>query len=202
MKRTLAIFLFAGLVLAPAASAKGPHAVLSSEAAAVEAGKPWNVTIELMETRKPGRPTLLARRADRVVATRGKVVGGDGFATEYRMQVVLPTDGSWKLTLVEGKRHFRFPSVDVGSGDRPIDYVAFPIGSRAQREGAGGAWIEPDVPAGGSSEPLEPEVVQIASSGSGGGDDDEESGIPFWILPAAGLALAGAGAGAWRFRRR
>jgi hypothetical protein len=200
MKRTLAIFLFAGLVLAPAASAKGPHAVLSSDADAVEAGKPWNVTIEMMETRKPGQPTLLARREGRVVATRGKVVGGDGFATEYSMQVVLPTEGSWKLTLVEGKRHFRFPSVDVGSGERPIDYVAFPLGSEAQRQGGGGPWLEPDVPAGGSGEPLEPEVVQIASSGDGDGGD--ESGIPFWILPVAGLVLAGAGAGAWRFRRR
>jgi hypothetical protein len=197
MKRILAILLFAGLVVAPAASAKGPNAVLSSDADAVEAGKAWNVTIELMETKKPGQPTLLARRGGRLVATRGRRVGGDAFVSRYRMRVVLPTEGRWRLALVEGKRQFKFPSVKVGSGERPIDYVAFPLGSRAYRQGAGGPWIEPDVPAGGSGEPLEPEVVQLADAGDGA----DESGIPFWILPA-GLVLAGAGAGVWRFRSR
>jgi hypothetical protein len=89
--------------------------------------------------------------------------------------------------------------VAVGSGQRPLDYVAFPLGSRAHRQGAGGPWIEPDVPAGGSAEPLEPEVVQIADADSG---DHDQSGIAFWILPITGLVLAGAGAGAWRLRRR
>jgi hypothetical protein len=200
MKRILVVLLFAGLALAPDASAKGPHAVLSSDAAAVASGKPWNVTIEMMETKARGRPTLLARRQDRLVARRGKLVGSDGVAARYRMRVVLPSDGRWRLTLVDGKRHFRFPSVAVGSGERPLDYVAFPLGSRAHRQGAGGPWIEPDVPAGGSAEPLEPEVVQIADADSGG--DDDESGIPFWILPVAGLVMAGAGAGAWRLRKR
>jgi hypothetical protein len=198
MKRIVVVLVFAGLALAPAASAKGPHAVLSSDAAAVAAGKPWNVTIEMMETRARGRPTLLARRQDRLVATRGKLVGSDGVATRYRMRVVLPSDGRWRLTLVDGKRHFRFPSVAVGSGERPVDYVAFPLGGRAHRQGAGGPWLEPDVPAGGSAEPLPPEVVQIADADLGG--DDDHSGIPLWILPIAGLAVAGAGA--WRLRKR
>jgi hypothetical protein len=199
MKWIVVVLLFAALVLAPDASAKGPHAVLSSNAAAVAAGKPWNVSIEMMETRAGGRPTLVARRQDRLVATRGKLVASDGLAARYRMRVVLPSDGRWRLTLVDGKRHFRFPSVVVGSGERPLDYVAFPLGSRAHRQGAGGPWIEPDVPAGGSAEPLEPEVVQIADADSG---DHDQSGIPFWILPIAGLVLAGAGAGAWRLRGR
>jgi hypothetical protein len=200
MKRILVVLLFAGLGVASDASAKGPHAVLSSDAAAVAAGKPWNVTIEMMETMGPGRPALLARRQDRLVATRGKLVGSDGVAARYTMRVVLPSDGRWRLTLVAGKRHFRFPSVAVGSGERPVDYVAFPLGSRAHRQGAGGPWIEPDVPAGGSAEPLEPEVVQVADADFGG--DDDESGMPLWILPVAGLVVAGAGAGAWRLRRR
>jgi hypothetical protein len=198
MKRIVVVLLFAGLALAPDAGAKGPHAVLSSDAAAVAAGKPWNVTIEMVETKARGRPTLLARREDRLVATHGMLVGSDGVAARYRMRVVIPGDGRWRLTLVDGKRHFRFPSVTVGSGERPHDYVAFPLGSRAHRQGGGGPWIEPDVPAGGSDEPLEPEVVQIADTDSG---DDDESGIPFWILSVAGLVVAGAGAGAWRLRR-
>jgi len=202
MKRILVVLLFAGLALAPTANAKGPHAVLSSDAESVEAGKPWAVTLELMETKDPGKPTLLARKDGRLIATRGKLAGGDGFATRYSLQVVLPEDGRWRLSLVDGKRQFRFPSVVVGSGERPMDYVAFPLGSRAHREGAGGAWIEPDVPAGGSAESLPPEVVQVATADSVGAEDDGDGGIPFWILPAAGLVLAGAGAGAWRFRRR
>jgi hypothetical protein len=199
MKWIVAVLVFAGLALAPDASAKGPHAVLSSDAAAVAAGKPWNVSIEMVETQARGRPTLLARRQDRLVATRGKLVASDGLAARYRIRLVLPSDGRWRLTLVEGKRHFRFPSVAVGSGERPPDYVAFPLGSRAHRQGAGGPWIEPDVPAGGSAEPLEPEVVQIADADSG---DRDQSGTPFWILPIAGFVLVGAGAGAWRLRRR
>jgi hypothetical protein len=199
MKWIVVVLLFAGLALAPDASAKGPHAVLSSDAAAVAAGKPWNVTIEMMETKARSRPTLLARRQDRLVATRGKLVASDGLAARYRMRLVLPSDGRWRLTLVDGKRHFRFPSVAVGSGERPPDYVAFPLGSRAHRQGAGGPWIEPDVPAGGSAEPLEPEVVQIADADSG---DHDQRGIALWILPIAGLVLVGAGAGAWRLRGR
>jgi hypothetical protein len=199
MRWIVVVLLFAGLAVAPDASAKGPHAVLSSDAVAVAAGKPWNVTIEMMETKARGRPTLLARRQDRLVATRGMLVASDDLAARYRMRVVLPSDGRWSLTLVDGKRHFRFPSVAVGSGERPPDYVAFPLGSRAHRQGGGGPWIEPDVPAGGSAEPLEPEVVQIADADSG---DHVQSGIPFWIPPIAGLVLAGAGAGAWRLRRR
>ncbi|HEV3377161.1 MAG TPA: hypothetical protein VG126_07760 [Thermoleophilaceae bacterium] len=199
MKLIVVVLLFAGLALAPDASAKGPHAVLSSDAAAVAAGKPWNVTIEMMETRARRPPTLLARRQDRLIATRGRLAGSDGVTTRYRMRVVLPSDGRWRVTLVDGKRHFKFPSVAVGSGQRPLDYVAFPLGSRAHRQGGGGTWIEPDVPAGGSAEPLEPEVVQIADADSG---DDDQSGIPFWMLPLAGLVVAGAGAGAWRLRRR
>jgi hypothetical protein len=199
MKRMVVVLVFAGLALAPAANAKGPHAVLSSDAAAVAAGKPWKVTIEMMETKALGRPALLARRQDRLIATRGKLVASDAVVARYRLRVVLPSDGRWRLTLVDGKRHFRFPSVAVGSGERPLDYVAFPLGSRAYRQGGGGQWIEPDVPAGGSAEPLEPEVVQIADADSG---DEDRSGIPIWILPVAGLVVAGAGAGAWRLRRR
>ena len=46
MTRKLLVLLVAGLVLAPAASAKGPHAVLTSGPEAVEAARPWEATIE------------------------------------------------------------------------------------------------------------------------------------------------------------
>jgi hypothetical protein len=46
MSRSLGILLIVGLVLAPAASAKGPHAVLSSGDEAIEPGgrgtPPWS----------------------------------------------------------------------------------------------------------------------------------------------------------------
>jgi hypothetical protein len=120
MKRILVVLLFAGLALVPHASAKGPHAVLSSDADAVVAGTPWNVSIQMMEAKQArGRPVLLARHQGRLVVTRGKLVGRGGVATRYRMRVVLPIDGPWRLTLVDGKRRFRFPSVAVDRARRP-----------------------------------------------------------------------------------
>jgi hypothetical protein len=197
MKRTLAslIALALVLVLAPTAAAKGPHAVLTSGPEAVEAGEPWDVTLELMETKGRRRPTLMARRGDRIVAARGRRVWADGFAARYRLEMVLPVEGRWRLMVVDGKRRFAFPAVAVGSGSPPQDYVAFPNGSRAKREGGGGPWDAPETSVA-HGEPLPPEVVSIAKTDADGGD-----GIPFWLfLPAAGLVLAGAGV--WRLRAR
>jgi hypothetical protein len=80
----------------------------------------------------------------------------------------------------------------VGSGQPPQDYVAFPKGSEAARQGAGGVWMEG--PEGGPSSrgtPLPPETVSLAEPPDDGG------GLALWI-PALGLALAGAGV--WSFR--
>jgi hypothetical protein len=199
MKRTLgslfALFGALVLVLAPAAAAKGPHAILSSGPEGVEAGEPWDVTLELMETKAPGRPTLMARRGDRIVAARGRRVWADGFAARYRLEMVLPAEGRWRLAVVDGKRRFAFPAVAVGSGSPPRDYVAFPNGSLAKREGGGGAYDAPETSVA-HGEPLPPEVVSIAAT-----EPEDGDGFPLWmILPAAGLVLAGAGA--WRLRSR
>jgi hypothetical protein len=76
----------------------------------------------------------------------------------------------------------------VGSGEAPQDYVAFPKGSAAARQGAGGVWAQgPDPDAGGRGTPLPPETISLAEQ-----PDEDSGGLPLWI-PAVGLALAGAG---------
>jgi hypothetical protein len=200
MTRILALLMIAGLVLVPSAAAKGPHAVLSSKSEPVEAGRPWDVTLELMETRGRARPTLLARREDRIVAVRGRLVRSDGFVSRYKLQVVFPRDGRWRLTLVDRKRRFAFPAVAVGSDRVPQDYVAFPKGSMAERQGGGGPYDAPENSVG-HGEPLPPETVAIADTDTAA-DSGDGGGIPLWILPVVGLVLAGAGAGVWRLRGR
>lgn len=198
MKRALALMSVIGLVLVPSAAAKGPHAVLSFGSEPVEAGRPWDVTLQLMETRGAARPVLMARQDDRLVAARGRVIGSDDFMTRYRIRTELPADGPWRLAVVDRKRRFEFPAVRVGSGEVPQDYVAFPKGSMADRQGGAGPYDAPD-PVPASGEPLPPETVDIAADEPAAGDDGGGSAI--WILPVAGLVLAGAGAGVWRLRR-
>jgi hypothetical protein len=199
MKRTLGSLsvVVLALALAPAAAAKGPHAILSSGPQPVEAGKPWEVTLEVMETRGKPRPVLTARRGERLVAVRGSLVDSDEFMTRYRLEVVFPTEGRWRIGVADRKRRFEFPAVQVGGDRVPQDYVSFPNGSLAKREGGGGPYEAPETSVG-HGEPLPPEVVEIAADEPNDGDG---GGSSLWmILPAAGLALAGAGA--WRLRAR
>src|SRR5687767_6354953 len=70
MTRILAVLLVVGLVLAPAAVAKGPHAVLNSGPEAAEPGKPWKAALELYEFRRVARPVVMASRGERRVAVR------------------------------------------------------------------------------------------------------------------------------------
>lgn len=188
MKRILALLTVVGLVLAPSALAKGPHAILTSGPEAVEAGEPWDVTLELMETSGVDRPALVARRGDRVVAVRGRRVASEEPMTRYELRVVLPTEGRWRITVVDRKRRFAFPAVGVGSGTVPVDYVAFPKGSRAERQGGGGPWSAPETSVA-AGEPLPPEVIEVATDAA----DGDSGGIPLWILPLIGVVLAGAG---------
>jgi hypothetical protein len=192
MTRKLVVLLVAGLVFAPATSAKGPHAVLTSGPAAVEAGRPWEATIEFNEFRRQPHPVVVATRGDRRVRGQlsrvpASMVGAAGF----KLRIVLPTDGRWRLNVVAEKRRFAFPALVVGSGSAPQDYVAFPKGSAAARQGAGGVWIEGPGDAGGNGTPLPPETVSLAEP------SNDRGGFPLWI-PALGIALAGAGV--WRFR--
>jgi hypothetical protein len=192
MTRILALLLAVGLVLAPAAVAKGPHAILTSGPDAVEPGKPWEATVELNEFRRAPHPRLIARQGDRTIsAVVEKAASSIIGARAFKVTTVFPADGRWKLTLVAGQRHMRFPAVNVGSGEVPQDYVAFPVGSYAARAGGGGVYLQPE-----SAEPVEagengvrpPEVFKAYSE-----SDDEATLRAWWLFPVAGVVLAGAG---------
>jgi hypothetical protein len=195
----LVVLLAVGLVLAPAAVAKGPHAVLKAGPEALEPGTAWVAGLELNEFLRAPKPALIARQGDRTV--RGKVDGtaaGIGAGRAFDVSTVFPAEGRWKLMLVAGKRRFRFPAVNVGSGEVPQDYVSFPIGSMAARQGGGGAYVEPEpVDTSGDDGVLPPETFIAASPDSA---DDGGSGVGPWLLPLVGVVLAGAGIAT--FRRR
>ena len=169
MRRTLGFVLMAALALAPAATAKGPHAVLSSGDRPVEAGRAWHVMVELVEfgQRRP-HPVLFASDAERLIALRGSRGGA-----RYAFRVVFPAEGRWRLTLADGTRRFVFPAVSVGSGDVPRDYVAFPKGSIAERReaaaslpGAVGQRARHPAPARPSRWPSRPAMAVFRSGSS------------------------------------
>jgi len=158
--------------------------VLSSGDEGIEPARPWHATVELIELgRRLPRPVLIGRKGERRIAVHGSRGGA-----KYGFRVVFPAAGRWWLTLLDGKRRFVFPALSVGTGDAPLDYVAFPQGSMAERQESGGVYYESAVPSGsGRDTPLPPETVSLAEPSTGGG-------FPFWVLPAAGVVLAGAGA--------
>jgi hypothetical protein len=192
MTRILVVLLVMALVLAPAAAAKGPHAILTSGPEAVEAGAPWEATIELNEFRAAPNPLLIATRPDghvdaKVRKARASMAGAFGFRTT----MVFPHEGRWKLILIAGKRRFTFPALDVGSGAAPQDYVSFPVGSAAARDGAGGVYMEPEqAEVSGDDGALPPEVLNIAEDAE---PADEDGVAIWWLFPAVGVVLAGAG---------
>jgi hypothetical protein len=189
MARKLVVLLVTGLVIAPAASAKGPHAVLTSGPEAVEAGRAWVATVELNEFQRRPHPRAVATRGNRRVAGQlRRVPASMPSAAGFKLRMVFPSEGRWRLAVTAEKRRFAFPAIAVGSGEAPQDYVAFPKGSAAARQGAGGVWTQgPDPDAGGHGTPLPPETISLAKQ-----PDEDNGGLPLWI-PAVGLALAGAG---------
>lgn len=197
MTRKLVVLIAVGLVFAPAASAKGPHAVITSGPDAVAPGKPWVATLELNEFRREPHPRVVASRGDRRVMARLRHVPASmAGAAGFKLRMVFPSAGRWRLTVVAGKRRFPFPAIAVGSGAAPPDYVSFPKGSEAARQGAGGVWSQgPEADPEGRGTPLPPEVVAAEEPP---GDD---GGLALWI-PALGLALAGAGVGLGVAHRR
>jgi hypothetical protein len=199
MTRILVVLLVAGLVLAPAAVAKGPHAILTSGSEPVEAGVPWEATIELNEFADAPEPSLIATRADGHVDAQARKVGASmPGALGFKMTMVFPREGRWKLMLIAGKRRFNFPAVGVGSRQAPQDYVSFPVGSEAARQGGGGVYMDPEPAAtGGDDGVLPPEVFNIAEDA----ETDEDDGLAtWWLFPLVGVVLAGAGI-ALRVRR-
>jgi hypothetical protein len=201
MRRILVVVLGAGLVLAPAAVAKGPHAVLTSGPEAVMPGVPWEATVELNEFRETPRPLLMGLRDHgHVDAKVRKVAASIDGALGFKTTMVFPTAGRWKLMLIAGKHRFNLPTLSVGTGEAPKDWVAFPVGSYAARQGGGGELItgEQSVDTTGGDS-LPPEVITATDADSG---DDDGGGTPsWWLFPLAGIVIAGAGVATIRARR-
>jgi hypothetical protein len=190
----LVVVVGAGLLFAPAAVAKGPHAILTSGPEAVMPGVPWEATVELNEFRDRPRPLLLGVRRDgHVDAKVRRVAASIEGALAFKTTMVFPTAGRWKLMLIAGRRRFELPALSVGTGRRPKDWVAFPVGSYAARQGGGGVLVTgaQEADAGGA-DPVPSEVTHPATAGSG----DDGGGLPLWLLPLAGVVLAGVGAAA------
>jgi hypothetical protein len=186
MGRTLGLLLAALLVLASPASAKGPHVLLLENPEPAEAGKPWVATIEFREYERVVDPVLVAKRGERSEVARSRVRGG-----RHLFRLVLPAEGRWRLDLLERRRHFELPALEVGSGEVLSDYAAFARGTEGYRQTGGGVFLQMD------PEPVEaaddgvrpPEVIRVAAQED---DAPREGGIPLWI-PAAALLLAGLG---------
>lgn len=187
MKRSLLVLLAAGLVFAPAAIAKGPHAILTTPRETVEAGKPWEVTVELNEFRHPPVPAMIGRRGDRTIgAELEKTPASMDGAAGFKFTMVFPAEGRWRLVLFAGKKRFRFPALQVGGDEMPPNYVAFPDGSEAARQGAGGVYITDEAPV----------APKRSSRAEPKREEEEEEGMGAWVLPLLGVVLAGAGVAA------
>jgi MYXO-CTERM domain-containing protein len=203
MRRSLVVLLLASLVAAPTAAAKGPHAVLSPGTEPIEPGQAWVGSVTFFEF-GPGhargaRPAVVARSGDARVSAPLRKAGAGEFGQEYRVRLVFPRAGRWRITVTDGthaERRFVFPALQVGgpNAEPTSDFVAFPKGSRAERAGAGGPYAAPTGPGGGGRAlSLPPKVISFAGP-------DSDDGTSLWI-PAVGLALAGLGLVAVRRRR-
>jgi hypothetical protein len=141
---------------------------------------------------------VASRGERRITAQIRSVPASMAGAAGFKLRMVFPTEGRWRLAVVAAKRHFPFPAVAVGSGTAPADYVSFPKGSAAARQGAGGVWTQgPEADPAGRGTPLPPEEISAAASEP----PDDDGGLALWI-PALGLALAGAGVGLGVAHRR
>jgi len=199
MKRMLVVPLLAGLVLAPAAVAKGPHAILTTGPEGIEVGRPWEATIELNELRGTPRPSFVAIRRDgHVDAELRRVPASMRGALEFKAAMIFPAEGRWRLLVIAGRRRFRFPAVDVGSGRAPQDYVSFAVGSYAARADAGGVYMEPEPVDTSGTGVRPPEVWRVADEGGSASGDDVSA---WWLFPVVGVVLAGAGVATLRGRR-
>jgi hypothetical protein len=88
--------------------------------------------------------------------------------------------------------------VDVGSGRAPQDYVSFAVGSPEGRANAGGVYMGPEPLDTTRTGALPPEVFDAADDGSPAPGDDI---AVWWLFPAVGVVLAGAGLATLRRRR-
>jgi MYXO-CTERM domain-containing protein len=205
MRSAIAVLVLAGLALAPAAAAKGPHAILSPGTERIEPGDPWAASVTFVEFgarhARSASPSLVAGSGDARLSAPLTIARAGGFGQEYRGRLVFPFDGRWRITVLDGSkadRRFVFPRLQVGGPNaRPTsDFVAFPEGSMAERAGAGGTYSAPSEPPGGGAHSLPPKVISFAKP-----EPEPDGGPAVWIT-AAGLALAGMGLIAVRRRAR
>ena len=186
MKRSIPVVVaVAVLALAPGAAAKGPHAIVEPGPGGIAPGESWVATLTINELggRVAAHPRLVLHSGPQRLVVRPARVD----AQQFRLTVVFPRAGRWSYAVLSGGRRFEFPAAVIGRGAErdTTAFVAFPKGSPAARQGAGGP-IYGDTSPGEGGESLPPEVVVAAARETGG------SGVPLWI-PAAGLALVGAG---------
>jgi hypothetical protein len=206
MSRAILVsFLLAALALAPSAIAKGPHATVDAGPTGLRPGEPWVTTLTLLELggreSASARPLVILRSGPERFTVRPRLIGAHvpravDVPTEarYRLRVEFPRAGRWSYTVLDGtrkRRRFRFPAATIGRGARrdTTGFVAFPQGSPEAKQGAGGPILGDPAGPSGPGDSLRPDVVMVAS----GEDDGDGGGLPLWI-PAAGLAVAGAGA--------
>ena len=189
---------------APAAAAKGPHATVATGPTGIEPGRPWITTVTLFEyprarARGDARRVVL-RSGDRRITATPKRLGrepesGDQPAeARYRLRVAFPAAGLWSYTVFDGTpadRRFRFPTATVGGGSERVTtgFVAFPQGSEAAAQGAGGEIVnETSRPVEEGADGVRPPRVYRPAA-----DDSGERGAGLAIA-AGGLAFAGVGA--------
>ena len=136
MTRKLAALLVAGLVFAPAASAKGPHAVLTSGPEAVEAGRPWVATIEFNEFPRQPHPPSWPRRGDRrVTAQLQPGAGQHGRRGRLQAAMVLPDGGPLAARRGRGEAPLRLPRARRGERQRAAGLRGLPEGQRRRAPG-------------------------------------------------------------------
>jgi hypothetical protein len=187
MKRIL-LALAISLALPASAAAKGPHAIIDSGPEGLQPGEPWVTTLTLGEygpsqTRHAKPRIILRSRAHTFTARPGRTAAG-----AYAVRVVFPSAGRWRYTVVDRNHRFRFPVATIGGGaDRDsMGYVAFPVGSEAAAQGAGGPYVAPPEPEPGERDGVLPPEVMLPP------EDEDEGSFALWI-PAAAVTLAGVG---------
>jgi MYXO-CTERM domain-containing protein len=189
MKHILLVLAIA-LALPAGAAAKGPHAILDSGPEGLQPGEAWVTTLQLIElaSRAERRPRIALRSGATHFSVKPRPIGRGEFGeVRYRLRVVFPHAGRWRYAVIHGQRRFRFPAATIGEGARDkLGYIAFPVGSQAAAQGAGGPYAPPPAP-DEAGDALPPEVMLPPRDA----DDDEDS-LALWI-PATALTLAGVG---------
>ena len=102
----LAAVAVVALVAATALAAAEPPIRLVSRAPALAPAVPWTAVLAVSG---PGRPVLTARLGARSVTFRSTAAGRGRF----RVRVVLPTAGRWRLSAVVGGRRFALGTIVV-----------------------------------------------------------------------------------------